>query len=242
LPFREMPMNLRKSVIFTLILFGLLFGCGSHRDRMAPSPSVTPPAPVEPEVEKVREPEKRNPQDWFVLLPEPDGKVGKIRVTAEGGSQIIDRPWFGVKVEESGKGLSTPQPLGENEIREIFGGALEVHPDLPNRFASFCLRFESDTAKLTPESRKTLKEVLKTVKSRRSTEIYVAGHTDRMGTEAHNFTLSSIRAFYVRDFLIANGVKASSLTVSYHGESAPLVYTEDEVPEPANRRVEVYIR
>ena len=178
----------------------------------------------------------------IVLLPESDGKVGKIRVTAEGNSQVIDRAWFGVQVEDSGKGPLTPQPMRESEVQDIFGTALEVHPDLPNRFVSFFLWFESDKTKLTPESRKSLKEIVKTIKNRKSTEIYVAGYTDRVGTEAHNLKLSSKRAFYVRDFLVANGIKSGAFIVSYHGEAMPLVHTEDEMPEPSNRRVEVFIK
>ena len=237
-----MVMNLRKSVALFLALFGLLPGCSPNRDLVAPSPPVSPPSRSEQEVDKSKEPERKPSQDFFVLLPEPDGKVGKIRVTAEGNSQVIDRPWFGVKVEESGTGPSLPQPLGEKEIQEFFGTALEVHPDLPNRFVSFFLWFESNTTKLTPESKKALKEILKTVRNRKSAEIYLTGHTDRVGSEAHNQKLSSNRVFFVRDYLIAHGVKPSALVVSYHGESVPLVYTEDEIPEPANRRVEVFVK
>jgi outer membrane protein OmpA-like peptidoglycan-associated protein len=238
--FRAIVMNLRKSVILGLTLFGLLPACGPNRDLIVSSPPLVPPSPIEKEIEK--EEERRTGQDLIVLLPESDGKVGKIRVTTEGNSQVIDRPWFGVQVEESGKRPLTPQPMGESEVQNIFGTALEVYPDLPNRFVSVFLWFESDQIKLTPESRKSLKEIVKTIKNRKSTEIYVAGHTDRVGTEAHNLKLSSKRAFYVRDFLVANGIKSGGFVVSYHGETMPLVPTEDEAPEPSNRRVEVFIK
>ena len=235
-------MNFWRSFFFGLALLSLLSGCSPNRDLVASSAPPAPPPGIEPEKEKNKEPEKRAPQDLIVLLPEADGKVGKIRVTTEGNSQLIERPWLGVQVGDSGKAPLTPQRMQEGEIEDIFGGALEVLPDLPNRFISFYLWFESDQTRLTPESKKALKEIVKTIKQRKAMEIYVTGHTDRVGSEAHNLKLSSKRALYVRDFLVANGIQAKNLILSFHGESMPLVNTEDEVPEPSNRRVEVFIK
>jgi len=67
----------------------------------------------------------------------------------------------------------------------------------------------------------------------------VIGHTDRVGTELYNLKLSSRRAYYIRDLLVSSGIKAIDVYVSFYGEAMPLVYTEDEVAEPRNRRVEV---
>jgi len=233
-------MNLRKSVILVLALCGFLPACSPSRDLVVSSP---PPVPVvaSPVAKQIPE-EKNAPQELIALLPEPDGKVGKIRVTAKGGSEVIDKAWFAVKVEDPGKASLIPQPMGKSEVQDVFGTALGAQPDLSNRFVSFSLWFESDKIRLTPGSKKALKEVVKTIKSRKSMEIYVTGHTDRVGTESHNLKLSSKRAFYVRDFLVANGIKSGTFIVSYHGEAMPLVYTEDEVAEPLNRRVEVFVK
>ena len=231
-------MNLRKSVILVLALCGFLSACSPSRDLVVSSPPLVVASPIAKQIPE----EKTDPQDLIALLPEPDGKVGKIRVTAEGGSVVIDKAWFAVKVEDSGKASLIPKPLGENEVQDVFGTALAAQPDLSNRFVSFSLWFETDKIKLTPESKKALKEVVKTIKNRKSMEIYVAGHTDRVGTESHNLKLSSKRSFYVRDFLVANGIKSGAFIVSYHGEALPLVYTEDEVAEPLNRRVEVFVK
>jgi outer membrane protein OmpA-like peptidoglycan-associated protein len=231
-------MNFRKSIILVFALCGFLPACSPSRDLVVSSP---PPVMASPAAKKIPE-EKNAPQNLIALLPEPDGKVGKIRVTAEGSSEVIDKAWFAVKVEDSGKASLIPQLIGENEVQNVFAAALAAQPDLSNRFVSFSLWFESDKIKLTPESKKALKEVVKTIKSRNSMEIYVAGHTDRVGTASHNLKLSSKRAFYVRDFLIANGIKSGTFIVSYHGEAMPLVHTADEVAEPLNRRVEVFVK
>ena len=220
-----------KSFLLVFVLFGLMVGCSVKRDLVVPPPEARDPV--------VAAPANR---DVIVLLPDPDGKVGTIRVTTKGGSQTLDRPGQAIQVEGVGEPLTAPKPLGEREITSVFGPALAVQPDLKARFVSFVLLFDRDTTQLTHESRKLLPEVVRTIRNRKSSEVYVTGHTDRVGAEGYNMGLSSRRADTVRDFLVSTGVTSSALVVSFHGESIPLVHTEDEVPEPRNRRVEVIVR
>ena len=181
-------------------------------------------------------------RDQIVLVPDPDGKVGVIKVVTEGGSQILDKAGYATQVEDLSKPPIAPTPINEKEMMNVFGPALSAQPDLTGRFISFILYFESDTTKLTHEAEGLLPEVVRAIKSRKSKEIYVLGHTDRVGTEVYNIGLSSRRAYYVRDRLVFNGIKSSALAVSFHGETIPMVYTEDEIPEPRNRRVEVIVK
>ena len=185
---------------------------------------------------------QRAKRDLTVLLPDPDGKGGAVTVTTGGGSQILDKPGYATEVEDVNKPPLAPRPVSENEIKDVFGPALSAQPDPAGRFISFILYFERDTPKLTQESKDLLQEVLKTIKNRESKEVYVAGHTDLVGTEAYNIELSARRARHVRDLLVSSGIKSSSLFVSYYGEARPLVPTNNEVHEPRNRRVEVIAR
>jgi outer membrane protein OmpA-like peptidoglycan-associated protein len=217
----------------------LLAGCSVNHDL-----KVTPPAPQPPQakVEQAQVEAKRPKGDLFVLLPEPDGKTGAIRVTNAGGSQILDRPGDTTRVEDFNSPPIAPQLLDEKGIDRIFAEALSAQPDLSPRFVSFVLWFESDKTKLTDPSKKTLPEIMRTIKIRKPKEIHIVGHTDRVGTDSHNLKLSSRRANFVRDVFSSKGIKSSVLVVSFLGESRPLVNTEDEVAEPLNRRVEVMIR
>jgi outer membrane protein OmpA-like peptidoglycan-associated protein len=135
-----------------------------------------------------------------------------------------------------------PKPVSENEITNVFGRALIAQPDPAGRFISFLLYFEHDSAKLTNESKKMFPEILITIKDRKSNEVYVVGHTDLVGTEAYNIELSSRRANHVRNLLVFSGIKPGIPVVSFYGKTRPLVPTENEVPEPRNRRVEVIVR
>jgi outer membrane protein OmpA-like peptidoglycan-associated protein len=203
-----------RNVLLVSIFFCFLIGCSTHRAK----------------------------RDQIVLLPDPEGKGGVITVTTQGGSQILDKPGYAVEVTDPNKPPSTPQPVNEKEITEVFGPALSALPDPVNRFILFILYFEHDATKLTYESKDSLAGVLRTIKNRKTNEVYIVGHTDLVGKEAYNIELSSRRAHYVRNLLVSNGIKPNSLFVTFYGKSRPLVLTEDEVPEPRNRRVEVIVR
>ncbi len=202
------------------MVLSLLAGCATHQPKSTHQPK----------------------RDTIVLLADPDGKVGTIMVTTNGGSRVVNKPGYAVEIEEPNQAPNAPKPLKENEINEVFGTALSAQPDSADRFLLFILFFENDTAKLTLESKSVLPEILKTIKNRKSNEVYVVGHTDLVGTEAYNVELSSRRAKHVRDLLISNGIKPDTMFVSYYGKSRPLVPTQNEVPEPLNRRVEVIVR
>ena len=205
-----------RKVFFVWIFLCFLTGCGAHRAK----------------------------RDLIVLLPDPEGKGGVVTVTTQGGSQILDKPGYAIEieVEDLNKPPVAPQPVEEKEIADIFGPTLSMLPDPASRFILIILYFERDTTKLTRESKDLVAEILSTIKRRRSDEVYVVGHTDLVGNEAYNAGLSQKRANYVRDLLVSSGIKPDTLLVSFYGKARPLVPTQDEVPEPRNRRVEVIVR
>ncbi len=205
--------HLRK-VFFVWIFLCFLTGCGAHRAK----------------------------RDLIVLLPDRDGKGGVVTVTTQGGSQILDRPGYAIEIEDLNQPTIAPQPIDEKEIADIFGRTLSMLPDPASRLILIILYFEPDTTKLTHESKDLVAEILSTIKSRKSDEVYVVGHTDLVGNEAYNTGLSSRRANYVRDLLVSSGIKPNTLFISFYGKARPLVPTQDEVPEPRNRRVEVIVR
>jgi len=67
--------------------------------------------------------------------------------------------------------------------------------------------------------------------------LFIAGHTDSVGTAAYNLQLSRARAQAIAGWFRKRGLK---IPIAYEGfgESALLVKTADEVDEPRNRRVD----
>jgi OmpA-OmpF porin, OOP family len=71
--------------------------------------------------------------------------------------------------------------------------------------------------------------------------ISVNGHTDDVGSEAYNQTLSERRAQAVRDYLVNAGLSPDILSVQGHGKSLPLVKGASDAARAKNRRVELGI-
>lgn len=92
-----------------------------------------------------------------------------------------------------------------------------------------------------------LAEALKAWKSIERIEL--TGHTDRLGSEAHNRQLSLQRAEQVKSYLVARGIPADHIQVAGQGESQPVVQCSTQQERRAlieclqpNRRVELSIQ
>ncbi len=234
-----------QNVLVSCILLCSLLGCSAQKDLIDPSPErqkLTIPLTDPCDAKKDLIVSSQESRELILLLLDPNGKKGMIRVTTKGGSQIIDKSGYAVRIEDSNKPPLAPRCIGQDEITDVFGPALSAQPNRTGRLISFLLFFENNTSTLTHESKELLPEIVRTIQNRKPNEIYVVGHTDSVGTKLYNMELSSRRAYYIRDLLVSSDIKSSHLTVSFHGKAMPLVYTEDGVDEPLNRRVEVIVR
>jgi outer membrane protein OmpA-like peptidoglycan-associated protein len=174
------------------------------------------------------------PGTYVVLMPDEDGDVGQVELRGK-GERVLDRPRLAAGFDASRRTTD----LNQGRIERTFGPALRA---LPERPATYVLYFRSDTAELTPESRKLLPEALAEAQRRPAAEIAIVGHTDRAAPADYNARLALRRAEAIRKQLIALGAVPETIDVSSHGESNPLVPTRDGAREPRNRRVEVTIR
>lgn len=175
----------------------------------------------------------------FVLLPGPDGKPGKITVSNKSGEQLLTEPKQATAVATAGDSPASPFSMSDEKIQERFGEALTALPLQP---VHFVLYFKAGTTELTEESRKLLDEVIAAALSRKSTDVSVVGHTDRMGSREANYRLGLERTGIVSEMLVSHGIDLDYIDVTSHGEDNPLVKTNDDVPESRNRRVEVVVR
>ena len=180
------------------------------------------------------------PNNLFVLLEDEDGKVGSIQVQNDAGSQTLNQAGQATGLDRADQEPVEPFVLEEEEIREVFGEALDAQPE---RTVTFLLYFQFGTADLTPESEALIPEILETLDNRKAPpRIAVVGHTDTAGDASINATLALNRARAVRDLLLRQAVAAELVELTSHGENNPLIPTADNVSEPRNRRVEVTIR
>ena len=170
----------------------------------------------------------------FVVVPAIDGHIGKIVVTRGNESRVIDTAYGSQKIK--GDGTVEAANLSEQEVRAAFGSTLSA---LPGRPASFMLYFLEGKDELTPESTVELDKVFAELKRRPLPDI---GHTDTVGNLTYNDRLSLARAERMREMMIALGISGERIEAAGRGKRELLVPTDDNVPEPRNRRVEINVR
>jgi outer membrane protein OmpA-like peptidoglycan-associated protein len=102
------------------------------------------------------------------------------------------------------------------------------------------VNFETNSARLTPESLATLDAVAAAFIRRGDVKAEVAGFTDDRGSAQSNQVLSQNRAEAVKKYLVSKGVAPASLTARGYGEENPVADNATESGRAANRRVELH--
>ena len=97
--------------------------------------------------------------------------------------------------------------------------------------------FETNSAKLKPESSETLDKVAASIKEFPDVKILVAGHTDSVGSDAYNLKLSAARANSVLEYLVSKGVPRTQLAAGGFGEKEPIADNATAEGRSKNRRV-----
>ncbi|WP_297337005.1 OmpA family protein [Algoriphagus sp.] len=103
------------------------------------------------------------------------------------------------------------------------------------------LLFGFDQSTLSSDATTNLQNLATTLKKYEDTHIWVEGHTDSVGEEDYNLSLSKDRANAVQAYLNNLGVDSARMTSTGYGESAPLERNETDRGRAQNRRVEVAI-
>lgn len=100
------------------------------------------------------------------------------------------------------------------------------------------INFPSGSAELRPGDYEKLEAVARYMIEYPETDIQIEGHTDAVGSEEGNQTLSAMRAYAVRNYLVSKGVNTAQIETSALGETAPI--EEMAYESPKNRRVALY--
>ena len=101
--------------------------------------------------------------------------------------------------------------------------------------------FDTGSAVLSEQAQKTLVDLNRVLKKYPENIIVVKGYTDSTGTAEYNQTLSEQRAKAVYDFILANGLKTSSLSYKGYGLNNPIADNNTAAGRAKNRRVELDI-
>jgi OOP family OmpA-OmpF porin len=147
--------------------------------------------------------------------------------------------------EQIVKSLTPTSTLGATRGIRVGPSAAPAQSQPPATSApsvSLSVQFATSSAELTPEAIQILDKLGQalTDQSLATYRFRIEGHTDTVGSREYNKALSDRRAAAVVDYL-ANKfhVDRSRVQAVGMGEDGLLVPTQDQTPEPRNRRVQV---
>ncbi len=100
------------------------------------------------------------------------------------------------------------------------------------------ITFASASARLDVADSAVLDTLLDVVNRCPALRVEIGGHTDDVGPDAANLTLSERRAAAVAAYLAGKGVAADRLVAKGYGETTPLVANNSDENRNRNRRIE----
>jgi outer membrane protein OmpA-like peptidoglycan-associated protein len=150
---------------------------------------------------------------------------------AEGKGKVLDLVF---RVEDMG---------GKVQSLEVKESATEVRIDL-----AADVLFDFDKAVILPKAQSTLKQAADIVREKAKGTVRLEGHTDAIGSDAHNQKLSEQRAQSVKSWFIEKeGLRNMSFATQGFGAIRPVAPnkkpdgTDDPDGRQKNRRVEIVI-
>jgi outer membrane protein OmpA-like peptidoglycan-associated protein len=165
------------------------------------------------------------------------------------GSVTIEQPPpqpRGFTVERDGQTIVTPVPPGGAVDIRGANVVVEEGPQSTKLTVQNDVLFDFDKAELRPEAATALERVAEIIRQRRPRQLRILGHTDALGSDEYNLSLSQRRARSVEQWLALNGGGLPPMQIEGRGEAEPVAAnTTDGRDNPEgrqrNRRVEVLL-
>ena len=99
--------------------------------------------------------------------------------------------------------------------------------------------FDTGKATLKPGAFETIDRVAKALQESPERKVMIEGHTDSVGSDSYNQSLSEQRAQSVQGALMQRGVSGSQISALGKGETTPVASNDDAGGRQQNRRVEL---
>jgi outer membrane protein OmpA-like peptidoglycan-associated protein len=101
--------------------------------------------------------------------------------------------------------------------------------------------FDFDQDILSDTAQQQLDDIYALLRKNRSMNMEISGHTDSIGNQTYNDTLSFRRATRVINYLVNKGIERSRFEIKYFGAEKPVAPNETDQGRAMNRRVEFQI-
>lgn len=120
-------------------------------------------------------------------------------------------------------------PVLKKEVEMLFQKALQG------------IKFDTGKSSIKAVSNPILDAVMKVMNENPSYKLIIGGHTDNVGGESMNMTLSKDRADAVSNYLITKGISPTRISSSGFGYSMPVDDNSTAAGRTRNRRVELSV-
>jgi outer membrane protein OmpA-like peptidoglycan-associated protein len=187
------------------------------------------------------------PMETSILVERlPDGrKVGEMSTNDRGEFSFKLRPGakYGLVARQEGY-LALSENFNFNDVvesKDITRNLLLTPIEKGVALVLNNIFFEFDKASLTTSSYAELERILESLKDNSIGKIEISGHTDAIGDDNYNLSLSRRRARSVYSYFISNGVSEARLQSVGYGETSPVVPNDTADNRKMNRRVEFKI-
>jgi outer membrane protein OmpA-like peptidoglycan-associated protein/tetratricopeptide (TPR) repeat protein len=129
-----------------------------------------------------------------------------------------------------------------HEDKNPFDIAVLLQPiEIGNKVILKNIFFDTNRFDIKDESKPELQKLIDFLSLNTTVRIEISGHTDNVGNDQLNQTLSENRAKAVYQYLIANGISASRLVYKGYGKTQPIASNNSEEDRSRNRRTEFKI-
>lgn len=123
--------------------------------------------------------------------------------------------------------------------QDVVKDKLEKDLEETGKATLYGINFDFNSDVIKPESKPTLEKVVAILKSKPDWKMEIGGHTDNVGGESFNQTLSDKRSASVKKYLTEAGIDGERLSSKGYGLSKPIAPKDSEAERAQNRRVEL---
>ncbi len=164
----------------------------------------------------------------------------------KGGWAIVQEGSSVIRTHYAQRGRNIWAMVGPNgpagyTINVADAGAVDLRANLAKacHVALYGVLFDFNKSTLQPASDAALQPAAKIMAADKTLKLEVQGHTDNVGNDAYNQTLSEARARAVVTWLTQHGVAPDRLTARGYGKTQPVADNGSDEGRAKNRRVEI---
>lgn len=133
--------------------------------------------------------------------------------------------------------LDSPPPVIESKKENVEKTKNQEIKTIPEPIILDNLLFETASAKLKDDEIPDLDKIVTYLQNQPELKAVIEGHTDNIGSDQSNLTLSNNRAKSVIEYLVLKGIAINRLTPKGYGASQPIANNSTSEGRAKNRRV-----